>query len=130
VEPKLRIWLVFNHTTKLGGGRAELLRLVDQLGSLKGAVARLGMSYRAAWGYLRELEQAAGFRLIEPVGAARGSGARLTPEGRDLLTGYERFQMELESVAADRFRAIFAAKKAGSGPRRRSSPRKPVSPRG
>ena len=36
--------------TKLGNGRARLLELIDERGSIQKAVARMGMSYRDAWG--------------------------------------------------------------------------------
>ena len=57
MKPKLKVWIVFPSGTKFGEGRAELLRLVGEEGSLKRAVERMGMSYRAAWGSLRELER-------------------------------------------------------------------------
>jgi len=65
VEPKIRVWVVFDKQLKLGAGRAQLLRLIDERGSLRKAAAEFGMSYRNAWGYLQELEQAAGFRFVE-----------------------------------------------------------------
>ena len=52
IAPKLKLWVVFDERVKVGDGRAELLELIDELGSIKKAVARTGMSYRAAWGYL------------------------------------------------------------------------------
>jgi molybdate transport system regulatory protein len=52
VRLKLKIWVVFGERVKFGDGRAELLELIDELGSIKQAVIRFGMSYRNAWGYL------------------------------------------------------------------------------
>jgi molybdate transport system regulatory protein len=46
VKPKLKVWVVFGERVKFGDGRADLLQLIDELGSLKKAVARFGMSYR------------------------------------------------------------------------------------
>jgi molybdate transport system regulatory protein len=46
-------------------GRAELLEAIGELGSIRDAAERLGMSYRHAWGYLRDLKAAAGFHFIE-----------------------------------------------------------------
>ena len=71
MHPRLKVWVVFGTSTKFGDGRAELLRLVDRHGSLQRAVGELGMSYRSAWGYLQELERAAGFKLVE---RPRGGG--------------------------------------------------------
>ena len=58
-RPRLKLWVVFGDV-KFGEGRAELLDAMERLGSFKQAVERMGMSYRAAWGYFRELERAAG----------------------------------------------------------------------
>ncbi len=101
--------MVFDDRVKFGDGRAALLELVDRLGSFKDAVAREGMSYRGAWGYFRELEKAAGFRLLERhPGAGPRSGTRLTPAGRAFLRRYRRFRRGLEAVAARQFRRSFA----------------------
>src|SRR5262249_26827734 len=100
MEHKLKAWVVFEGGTKFGGGRAELLRLVDAEGSLKRAVERMGMSYRAAWGYVRELEKAAGFALLERSGTGPSSGTRLTAEGRAFLAAFETFRTSLDAAAA------------------------------
>ena len=82
MQPRIKVWVVFGDRTQLGDGRARLFELIDELGSIKKA-ARMGMSYRAAWGYIRELEAAAGFRFLErtPGGGGTG-GAFLTREAR------------------------------------------------
>ena len=104
------MWVVFAGRVKFGDGRAELLERVAALGSFKKAVAEVGMSYRAAWGYFRELEQAAGVRFMErhPGGGPEG-GTRLTPEGRRFLDRYQRFRRGLEREAARRFHRSFGA---------------------
>jgi molybdate transport system regulatory protein len=105
LKPKLKVWVVLGGRVKFGDGRAELLERVEALGSLKRAVAGMGMSYRAAWGYLRELERAAGFKfLIRHPG--RGP-TRLTVEGQRFLQRYRRFQRGLDDVAAGHFSRAF-----------------------
>lgn len=112
MEPKCRVWVVFGEKMKLGDGRAHLLELIDELGSLRQAVARIGMSYRNAWGYLRDLEKAAGFKLLERrPGGGPGAGTRLTAEGRRFLERYQRFKTEIMQAADRRFHAIFAAQR-------------------
>ena len=69
----MKVWVVFAGRAKLGDGRARLFELVDELGSIRKAVDRMGMSYRAAWGYIRELEAAAGFTFLT---RKPGAGAR------------------------------------------------------
>lgn len=108
LDPKLRVWVVVGGRVKFGDGRAALLDRVAALGSFKKAVAEVGMSYRGAWGYFRELERAAGTRFLErhPGGGPEG-GTRLTLEGRRFLDRYRRFRRALDAEAARRFRDCF-----------------------
>ena len=74
MKPRLKVWVVLNERVELGEGRARLLAEIDELGSIREAVARMGMSYRNAWGYLQELKRAAGFKLLERrPGPSRGA---------------------------------------------------------
>jgi len=111
VKPRLKAWIVFGERTKFGDGRAQLLELIDELGSIKQAVARFGMSYRNAWGYLQELEEAAGFKFLErkPGGGPR-SGTRLTKEGKMFLGKYWRFRQGLDKVVSRHFARSFKKK--------------------
>ncbi len=108
MRPKFKVWIVFKDEVKFGDGRADLLDLIDELGSIKRAVARFGMSYRNAWGYLRELEKAAGYPLLQRgPGGSPGSGTRLTPQGRRFLDRYRRFRSAVETDVTRRFRQTF-----------------------
>jgi molybdate transport system regulatory protein len=108
MRPRLKVWVVFEGRTKLGEGRARLFELIDETGSIRQAVARMGMSYRAAWGYIRELETAAGFRFLDlrPGGGGTG-GARLTREGRQFLDRYRGFRKSLDQLVTRRFARVF-----------------------
>ena len=107
-RPRIKLWVVFGDRVKFGEGRAELLEAVERLGSFKKAVERMGMSYRAAWGYFRELERAAGVSLLErhPGGGPAG-GTRLTPAGRRFVRQYRRFSGGLEALVERHFQRSF-----------------------
>ena len=108
--PKMKIWVVFGGRVKFGDGRADLLERVERLGSFKKAVAELGMSYRAAWGYFRELERVAGIRLLErQAGGGPAGGSRLTPEGKHFLARYRRFRRGLDARITAHFTRTFGA---------------------
>ena len=114
MRPKVKVWVVFGKRTKFGDGRAQLLALIGELGSIHKAVARFGMSYRTAWGYLRELEQAAGFKLLEPgARGGRRGGTRLTKRAQRFLAQYWRFREGLDEVVARRFRIAFKRARRG-----------------
>jgi molybdate transport system regulatory protein len=111
MKPRLKVWVVFGEGVKFGDGRAQLLELIDELGSIKQAVSRFGMSYRSAWGYLQELEKAAGFKLLERrSGGGPGSGTRLTHRGREFLGKYRRFRRGIDGVVARHFARSFRRK--------------------
>jgi molybdate transport system regulatory protein len=107
MKPRVKAWIVFPGGTKFGEGRAELLRRIDEEGSLRRAVAEMEMSYRAAWGYLRELESAAGFAFLEHGPGGPRSGTRLTKRGRAFLDAYEKYRSGLEASRARAFRKAF-----------------------
>ncbi len=108
MEPKFKVWVTFGNDTKFGDGRAQLLQAIDDLGSINKAVAKFGMSYRTAWGYIQELEEAAGYQLLHraPGGGVEG-GTRLTPDGRAFLKRYRQFRRGLDGVIARKFAVAF-----------------------
>lgn len=111
MHSRAKVWVVFDGGTKFGGGRAELLRLVQKEGSLRRAVERMEMSYRAAWGYIRELEKAAGFPFLERPGKGRSSGTRLTSEARAFLHAFDAFRAQVDAQAARAFKSSFRGTK-------------------
>jgi molybdate transport system regulatory protein len=106
--PKIKLWVVLADQVQLGYGRAQLLRTIDELGSIRKAAAQFGMSYRRVWGYLQELESAAGFRFLERrVGGWGHGGTSLTPEGRAFLAQYEAWREQVETFVCQSFAAHF-----------------------
>ncbi len=108
MKPKLRVWLVFLDEVKIGGGRAELLQAIEDLGSIKAAAEHFGMSYRHVWGYLRDLERAASFQFIQRQrrGGTTG-GAHLTSQGKAFLLQYREFDRRLGAAAEREFKRMF-----------------------
>ncbi len=118
MEPKIRVWVCFSDRTKFGKGRARLFELIDELGSISKAVGRMGMSYRTAWGYIRELESAAGFQILERTpGRGKDAGARLTREGRRFIERYRELQRRVEAGVQRAF--VHAFKRRSAAPTRR-----------
>jgi molybdate transport system regulatory protein len=93
---------------KFGDGRARLLEVIDEQGSLRKAAESFEMSYRNAWGYLRDLERAAGFKFVERVpGGGPQSGMRLTEKARTFLERYHKFRSGLDETVARQFERSF-----------------------
>jgi molybdate transport system regulatory protein len=108
MKPKLKVWVTFGEL-KFGDGRARLLQAIDEHGSLRKAAEVFEMSYRNAWGYLRELERTAGFKFVERAPGGPHSGMRLTEAGRLFLRRYRKFRSGLDETVARHFERSFRA---------------------
>jgi molybdate transport repressor ModE-like protein len=106
---KAKFWVTLGPRTLFGDGKADLLESVDRLGSLRSAADSMRMSYRHAWGLLRELEKAAGFAFLEHSGTGPRTKLRLTAKGRQFIDAYRRFREPLNEVVEARFARIFRA---------------------
>jgi molybdate transport system regulatory protein len=78
---------------KLGPGKARLLELIAEHGSITAAGRAMGMSYRRAWMLIDDLNNMFAARLVEAKpGGAGGGGAHLTDLGREVLAAYRRIE--------------------------------------
>ena len=105
---KAKFWLTIGSRTLFGDGKADLLEAVDSLGSLRGAAQSMSMSYRHAWGLVRELDRAAGFAFLEHSGTGPRTRLRLTDDGRRFIAAYRRFRAPLGKAVDARFKRIFS----------------------
>lgn len=97
--PRLTIRFDLANGVRLGPGKAQLLELIAQHGSIRSAGAAIGMSYRRAWLLSDEINRM--FRepsIMTRHGGKSGGGAFLTDFGQELLTRYRR--MEEVSIKA------------------------------
>ena len=103
----LRFRILAGHEIALGPGKAELLRLIQDTGSISEAARRMKMSYMRAWSLIQTMNRC--FR--EPVvvterGGKQRGGAQLTPTGAHLLKLYQKMESECAAATAASRRAI------------------------
>ncbi|WP_421902730.1 winged helix-turn-helix domain-containing protein [Maridesulfovibrio sp.] len=111
---RLHLWLEGGEGVFFGYGRLLLLDKIETCGSLKKASEELGMSYRAAWGKIKQTEQVLGFQLMERAGSRR-SGYRLTEAGRLVRDKYLEWFNKVEQDARSRAEEIFPWKSKSFG---------------
>ena len=111
-EPKfkLRLRLTGANGVIMGPGRADLLALIAETGSIAAAGRHMSMSDRRAWSLVESLNSSFAAPLVETAkgGAGRG-GARLTPLGQDLLAAYRRLEALLPATGQAELTAFEAA---------------------
>jgi molybdate transport system regulatory protein len=109
VEPRSKLWIEQDGRIVLSDYRVRLLELIDETGSLADAAAAMQLSYRRAWGKVREIEQNLGVKLVESAaGGAGGGGSQLTEEGRRLVRLFEEFRTSAERDLEREFRRVFS----------------------
>jgi 8-oxo-dGTP diphosphatase len=102
-ELKAKAWLEKDGRFLLSDGRAEILKLVGETGSLVNAAKKMRMSYRHLWGIIKEMEDAQGEPLvISERGGATGGKTELTETGKKLLEDYTRGISDLEDFLDNR----------------------------
>ncbi len=85
-----------------GNDLFNLLGNILEYGSISRAAARMGISYRYAWGMVGAAEKALRLELVHrQAGGPEGGGTVLSAEGRELLEQYRSFQREVERRLED-----------------------------
>ena len=103
VKVSYKIWLSSSGRV-FGEGPYRLLRGIAEKGSLRQAAMEIGISYRKAWGILKECEKQLGFALIErKAGGPSGGYSKITPSGRELMEHYGRFREEIKKTIESAF---------------------------
>lgn len=79
----------------LSEGRAELLKLIAETGSISSAADKMDMSYRHAWGVIQKMEDRVGEKLVRSQrGGNEDKGSVLTPAGEQLISDYIAMKKE------------------------------------
>jgi molybdate transport system regulatory protein len=96
LPPRLRVLL--GSAIAMGPGKADLLEMIGQAGSISAAARAMGMSYRRAWLLVETMNQSFTRPLVETAaGGKGGGGARISVTGVEVLRRYR----EMEDKAAE-----------------------------
>jgi molybdate transport system regulatory protein len=109
LQVRSKAWLEAGGFPLIGAGRADLLRAIEDTGSINAAAKRLGMDYRRAWGLIDSMERRLKFRLVVRRRGGTGRGTALTDEARRLLSLFETFERRSQTAIDRQFRAIFSS---------------------
>ncbi len=105
-----KIWLeTSGNIGVFGDKKCELLKAIDETGSLNEAMKKLGLTYRKTWDNLRKIELELGFPLIKPTrGGAEGGSTVLTVEAKIIIAAFEKFHQQYDSIIQNGFEAIIS----------------------
>jgi molybdate transport system regulatory protein len=96
---RLTIRVDFDSGASIGPGKIRLLEEVEKTGSIRGAAAAVGMSFRQAWLLLKAMEDMFGQPVIVTLrGGARGGGSALTKLGKLTVANYRVLECKAETA--------------------------------
>ena len=99
-EVKVHVWFEKDKGVYFGHGRYELLMLIDELGSLKLASERMGISYRGAWGKIKKTEEVIGKPLIYKEN--NKEGYKLSEFGKAFVNEFSSYYDDVTEYAKKR----------------------------
>ncbi|MEM0468529.1 MAG: winged helix-turn-helix domain-containing protein [Pyrobaculum sp.] len=99
VKIKTRIWIDKDGQEILGPGIYNILKALEETGSIASAARKLGYSYKFIWTYIKKLEDVLGAPLVESRRGGRERGVtELTDVAKLLINYYESMNREVEQV--------------------------------
>jgi molybdate transport system regulatory protein len=106
-----RVWLEnIDGLDFVGDGKFELLLAIEESESLSAAAENLNISYRKAWGSLREIETRLGFPIVtKQRGGKIGGKTTLNSDGIKLIAAYKMFLAEIETNMHDSAKKFWAS---------------------
>ena len=98
-ELRVRCWIDIDGERFFGPGRAELLQLIIETGSISKAAKSMGMSYKKAWEMVEGLNAQAKIPyVIAHKGGQKGGGTAVTARGRAMLSAYQKLSDKIHSI--------------------------------
>ena len=99
VSPSLRLRVVVGPGVMLGPGKAELLEMIHETGSIAAAGRRMNMSYKRAWMLVETMNATFRAPVVEGSrGGSKGGGAVVTETGIAVLAAYRALERHLVSA--------------------------------
>jgi molybdate transport system regulatory protein len=101
LKPRLKLWLSSDESeNSFGDGKWRMLEAIDKTESLNSTFEKRGISYRKAWGNLKNAEECLDFTLVNKSRGGKTHGqSNLTAEGKAWMEAYSKFHRDVEDAA-------------------------------
>ena len=104
---KLTVRIDLAEDAAMGPGKARLLEMIEETGSIRSAAAGMDMSYRRAWLLLRDIQEIFGVPVIRTAtGGRKGGGTGLTEAGRQIVKCYRQIESKASRATATQMRTL------------------------
>ena len=107
---KVKTWIEDSRENLIfGGGKTQVLELIDETGSISEASKRVGMNYKKAWTHIKILQEYIEDDLVVVNKGRSSGGTTLTPKAKELICKYKQLELDVKEYTAKRFEEIFLA---------------------
>lgn len=114
--PGLMLRILSAKSPAMGPGRARLIALIADTGSISAAARKMGMSYRRAWQLVESLNRSFNEPVVlTAIGGRRGGGAVVTDFGKRLVAAYHGMEEKASTAIAADLREFSAHLRKPSG---------------
>ena len=105
---KSKVWIEIDGLPFFGEGRRNLLIHIEELWSISSAAKQVGISYKKAWSYIKNMEVRLGVQLARKcVGGKGGGGTTLTEEAKVLISKFDQLQEGNQEIINETFKETF-----------------------
>jgi molybdate transport system regulatory protein len=102
--PRAKVWLEVDGRYVFGHGVSEILKAVEQTGSIKAAAKQLAKSYRYVWSKIKDTERSLGAPLVHTqVGGGDSRRSGLTPLASDLIRDFDALRDRVFELIGDEY---------------------------
>ncbi len=110
MKVKVKVWIEDkNEELIFGSGKTEVLKQIDETGSISQAAQKVGMNYKKAWNHIQILQKYIEDDLVfTQKGRGENSGSTLTPKAREIIQTFEILEYDVKKYAEKRFGELFA----------------------
>lgn len=106
-ELVLQIRVMSGAVIAFGPGKADLLKHLEDTGSLQASAARMNMSYMKAWRLVRDMNACFSEPLVLAArGGAQQGGSQITEAGRSVLKLYLQMQRDADKASNVHWRML------------------------
>lgn len=111
---RLSLRLYVGDEVVIGRGKAQLLELIRETGSISAAGRAMAMSYKRAWNLVEAMNRSFASPLVESVrGGPKGGGARLTEAGEKVLCHFRAIEAAALKGGGENVSALLDMVRAG-----------------
>jgi len=108
MKPKIKIWIEDSKQNLVfGGGKTQILELIDETGSISEASKKAGMNYKKAWSHIKILQEYIDDELVVVTKGRNSGGTTLTPKAKELIENFKILREEVRAFSDKRFNELF-----------------------